>query len=294
MYKEVYDIIYEPNDEIEINSSEGNIYYLHEDINESQGLNGINLFQSENPNIEYSINIQEENENIISQSNANINTIQKGEIKKLGIFQVVHPKNNWIFNFFKSDLNFQNPILIKKKLWRSKKNQRKKRGRNQDHLLIIIKRHFFNDELIKILNEELDKIGFKIKFEKFPSSFAGDVKKENNRKIIDKTLKEIFEMKELYVNVDKKAKANKNKVALAKYNHNLEIIQKLEKEKNLNINDINKILNAKYSDIYQYYINSEEFENYANGLKRLPKKFDDSDLIRFKYLATSFIQYFSE
>ena len=294
MYKDLCDIAYELNNYSEINISEEDSEYLYENINEPQGQIEINPIQQDYPYIVNSINNMEENKNIISQSNANINSIPNEDKKKLGIFQVVYPKKSWLFNFSKSDSELKIPIYIKKKLSRSKKNQRKKRGRNQDNLLIRMKRHFFNNALTKSLNEELDKIGFKIKFEKFPSTFTSDVKIENNKKIIDKTLKEIFEMKELYISIDKELRGDKNKAALDKYNHNLEIILKLEKENNLNVKNVNKVLNMKYRDIYQNYIKGDEFINYVNELKSPLKKFDDSDLVRFIDLAKYFIQYFSE
>ena len=156
------------------------------------------------------------------------------------------------------------------------------RKENQDNIRRKIKRAFFNNALIKKLNNKLKSSGSIKYLEKFQQIFVCDVNKNKNKKIMDMTLKKIFETKELYANEDKEG--------LFKYELNLKVIQSEEIEKN---EEFQKILNKKFSELYTEYINSDEFNiDEINRLKE--KKMGDEYINRYKYLAKNLVEYFSQ
>ena len=156
------------------------------------------------------------------------------------------------------------------------------RKENQDNIRRKIKRAFFNNALIKKLNNKLKSSGSIKYLEKFPQIFVCDVNKNKNKKIMDMTLKEIFETKELYANEDKEG--------LFKYEVNLKVIQSEEIKEN---EEFQKILNKKFSELYKEYINSDEFNiDEINRLKE--KKMGDEYINRYKYLAKNLVEYFSQ
>ena len=93
--------------------------------------------------------------------------------------------------------NYERNLL--KKRFRDKRPRRE----NQDNIRRKIKRGFFNNALIKKLNDKLRNIGIIKYFEKFPHHFVNDVNQRKNKKILGMTLQEIFETKELYSFKDK-------------------------------------------------------------------------------------------
>ena len=136
--------------------------------------------------------------------------------------------------------------------------------------------------MIKKLNKKLKSSGSIKYLEKFTQIFVCNGNINKNKKIIDMTLKEIFETKELYTNEDKEG--------LFKYEFNLKVIQSEEIEKN---EEFQKILNKKFSELYTEYINSDEFNiDEINRLKE--KKMGDEYINRYKYLAKNLIEYFSQ
>ena len=156
------------------------------------------------------------------------------------------------------------------------------RKENQDNIRRKIKRAFFNNALIKKLNNKLKSSGSIKYLEKFPQIFVCDVNKNKNKKIMDMTLKKIFETKELYANEDKEG--------LFKYELNLKVIQSEEIKEN---EELQKILNKKFSELYTEYINSDEFNiDEINRLKE--KKMGDEYINRYKYLAKNLVEYFSQ
>ena len=156
------------------------------------------------------------------------------------------------------------------------------RKENQDNIRRKIKRAFFNKALIKKLNNKLKSSGSIKYLEKFPQIFVCDVNKNKNKKIMDMTLKKIFETKELYANEDKEG--------LFKYELNLKVIQSEEIKEN---EEFQKILNKKFSELYTEYINSDEFN--IDEINRLrEKKMGDEYINRYKYLAKNLIEYFSQ
>ena len=198
------------------------------------------------------------------------------EKKKKKIFEVIYPEEDDIFAPNKSKSVYLKNDAVSKDFCSNKRYRakvRRNRGRNDDNLRIMFKRHFINNVLYNSLNNKLDVYGYVNKFYKFPQSFAGDVTEKNNRKIMDKTLEEIFEMKELY---------GQN---ITNYFHNLEIIKRLKKEKN----PVPIFLKMKFGEILDSYVNSKKFDAHVESLKN----FIDSDRKRYKYLAKDFVRHYS-
>ena len=153
---------------------------------------------------------------------------------------------------------------------------------NQDNIRKKIKRGFFNNALIKKLNEKLKSIGSIKYFVKFPKNFVGDGNMKRNKEILNMTLLQLFEKNKLYI--------NENEEGLSKYKYNLEVVKSEEIKEN---DEFKKILNKTFSELYIEYINSDEFNvDEINRLKK--KKMSDEYIRRYKYLAKHLIEYFSQ
>ena len=177
-----------------------------------------------------------------------------------------------------------NSVLIKEEenfLEKKRPKIRKSRKYNRDDIYVKIKRGFFNGFLKNKLNNLLKIIGSRKYFENFPRHFCIDVSRKRNKEILNYTLREIFEKQELYIKENKKGWLN--------YLHNLKVMESEEIKKN---EEIQKILNKTFHQLYEEYINSDEFKvNEINRLKR--KNMKDDYIKRYKELANYFIQQFS-
>ena len=176
-------------------------------------------------------------------------------------------------------------ILIKEgegMLKRKRFMERRPRKENQDNIRKKIKRGFFNCALIKKLNEKLKSIGSRKYFRKFPQHFVSDVNQLRNKEIFGMTLGEIFCKKELYL--------PENKEGLNNYLNNLKVIKSEEVEEN---EVFNKILNKTIRELYEEYLNSEEFKvEEINRLKE--KKMKDEYIERYISLARYLIAFFTQ
>ena len=132
--------------------------------------------------------------------------------------------------------------------------------------------------MFKKINEILKSTNSKKYFQKFSISFVNDISKKINKEIINMTLLEIFEKKELC-----------NGKYLDNYYHNLKVVNDKEIQEN---EELKKILNKTYSELYEEYINSKEFKiNEINRLK--DKNMDDEYIENYLYHAKYFIGFFS-
>ena len=251
--------------------------------------NGINIKEEVNSlyitncnddiNKRFSYNFYEDNERDYSENNNEkneINNITSDKLKK-NIFKVIYPKKYPLFSHLEYKSYYYNnyDYNIPSKRIRCKK--RLNRGRNSDHLRLKIKRNFFNNILLKILNEKLNNIGYRNKFEKFPQNLVSDMTIKNNKKIMNMTLNEIYESKNFC----------KSEHDMNNFEHNLKIVNCLKKDENLMMRNI---LNMKICDIYEEYLISDEFDN---DIKLVKNKINlsDFDLERYIYLSKTFIQF---
>ena len=181
-------------------------------------------------------------------------------------------------------ISTDNESSIKEKeifLLRKRSKIRLPRKYNNDDIRIKIKRGFLNDALKKKLNKALKIFGSRKYFENFPKQFASDPCKKRNKIILDMTLREIFEKKELYVKENKKGWAN--------YFHNLKVVQSDEIKGN---REFQKILNKTFRQLYEEYINSDVFK--INEINRLIRKeMDDNYIQKYKMVAKHLISFFS-
>jgi len=178
-----------------------------------------------------------------------------------------------------------NSVLFKEEtnfVSRKRCRERRPRKENQDNMRKKIKRGFLNHALLKKLNDKLRSIGSIKYFERFPQYFTSDVNQKRNKEILNMTLREIFEKKELYI--------HENEKGLSNYLHNLKVVQSEEIKEN---EEFKKIMKKKFQELYEEYINSDEFKiEEINRLKG--KKLPDDYITRYIYLAKNLIEFFSQ
>ena len=142
------------------------------------------------------------------------------------------------------------------------------------NMRIKIKRSFFR-ALRKKLNAILKKSGCKNYLDFFPNKYVSDINKERNNHFLNKSLKYVFA----------------NKDSLSKYEHNKNVVKSEEIKNN---EKLQNILNKTFSQIYDDFINSDEFNvNEINRLKR-SKKHDDNYIDRYEIIAKNLISFFSQ
>ena len=221
--------------------------------------------------------------------------------KKRKIFKVIYKKNFVVFNSgnydnetrklinetvddikngkIKKDLSLEESELPKKK---SKKQRNiKTRKENSDNIIKKIKTRFLKTLKIKI-NEILKMAGSKKFFCFLPQAFITNINKAKNNSILNMTYKEI-----LTKNFISWKKSDSN--GINNYLHNKYILEYLENNKdtfkNLNYN----IFNLTYSQLYQEYFESKEFEmEIANLIKNETLKYTKRYIIK----ASNFLNYF--
>ena len=192
------------------------------------------------------------------------------------IFDVKKRKKNPLFNSTENEsteVSLNSGITSIKR----KRNKEKRRRRdNSDNIRKKIKGGFFNGALIKRLNFILKQNRSKLYFVKFHQKFISNITRKSNKKFLNMTLLEIFEKKEVYSSND------------LNFKHNLKVVQTKEIKEN---EELKEILNKKYCELFEEYINSKEFN--IDEINRLEEKFDDSYIESYKNLARHFIEFFA-
>ena len=173
---------------------------------------------------------------------------------------------------FKEEINFINNKRFPTK---------RPRKENKDNIRKKIKRGFFNNALVKKLNDKLKSIASHYYFEKFPQYFASDVNQKRNKEILNMTLLEIFEKKELYI--------HENEKGLLNYSHNLNVVQSEEVKEN---EELKNIFNKSFRELYEEYVHSNEFN--IDEISRLKKKNGDEYVKNYIYLAKHLVEFFSQ
>ena len=159
---------------------------------------------------------------------------------------------------------------------RTRFGAKRRRRDNSDNIRKKIKGRFLNTTLIKRINTIVKNHGIRFYFAKFPQKFVSNISKIANKKLLDMTLLEIFETKEIYPFDE-----------LNNYNHNLKVIEKKEIREN---SELKRILDKKYCELFDEYINSKEF--YINEINRLKKNFGKSYIENYIYLSKHLIEFF--
>ena len=202
--------------------------------------------------------------------------------KKKGIFKIIYPEKASLFTNIDNNFEFKEEVdenKTKDNLFIRKKMPRKE---NKDNIRRKIKRSFFNKYVITKLNMILKNNGSNLYFMRLPQSFVSDICIKNNKKVINMTLSEIFLNEEININ-------NTNK-DLTNYFHNLKVINNMDIKEN---KEFQKILNMKFYELFNEYLNSVEFQiDEINRLKK--KKFENSFISRYISISRNFIDFFSK
>jgi len=218
-------------------------------------------------------------DNKINSTNENISSESSTTQEKKKYFKVITNRSDSLFN--KAD---SNSALDKEAnlLGNKRYPHRRQRRDNRDNIRKKIKRGFFNNALINKLNDKLKSIRSNKYFMKFPQNFVKDICQKRNKEIINLTLKEIFEKEELY--------KQENEKGLDNYLHNLRVIQSEEIKEN---EEFKKILGKTFRELYEEYINSDEFK--IGEIGRLKKhKMKDDYIKKYVYYSRELIEFFNQ
>ena len=240
-----------------------------------------NLIQTPIPSSNENIQLNSNFEGIKTDAKISCDCSKAKDKKKY--FNVIYPRNDSLFN--KTEKEDTNLITEKDEinfLGNKRLSYRRQRKDNKDNIRTKIKRGFFNSALINKLNDKLKSIGSTKYFMKFPQNFVSDISQKRNKEIVNMTLKEIFEKKELY--------KQENEIGFENYLHNLKVIQSEIIKEN---SEFKKILNKTFRELYEEYINSYEFKNGEIG--RLKEhKMEDDYIKKYIYLSRELIDFFNQ
>ena len=182
-----------------------------------------------------SINISDDCSSVSSivKTNEKIFNIEK-EKEKINLFTNIKHDD-------KNEISYEDQI--------KRFSVKRDRYKNKDNILKKIITAFFNFYLLNAINLIFQNIGIKNYFEKFS---LNHINKKNKIKIMNMTLKQFIE---------------KNESSKKKVDHNVYILNILEKYKKP---VLKRILNTSLKELYEAYINSDEFK--VNEINRLKKK----------------------
>ena len=241
-----------------------------------------NLIQTPIPIPNENIQLNSNNEGIKTDAKISCDCSKAKDKKKY--FNVVYPHNDSLFN--KTDKEDTINLITEKDeinfLGNKRLSYRRQRKDNKDNIRTKIKRGFFNSALINKLNDKLKSIGSTKYFMKFTQNFVSDISQKRNKEIVNMTLKEIFEKKELY--------KQENEIGFDNYLHNLKVIQSEIIKEN---SEFKKILNKTFRELYEEYINSDEFK--IGEIGRLKEhKMEDDYIKKYIYLSRELIDFFNQ
>ena len=124
-------------------------------------------------------------------------------------------------------------------------------------------------------------IGSNKYFQKFPQFLVSDVDRSRNKEIFGLTLRKFIENEGLNCNGKKNDYGN--------YNHNLDVLKDNKVKNNL---EFNKIIGKTIKQLYEEYINSDEFQiNEINRLKYV-KKENDEYIKNYKEVSKKLLEFF--
>ena len=201
-----------------------------------------------------SINISDDCSSVSSivKTNEKIFNIEK-EKEKINLFTNIKHDD-------KNEISYEDQI--------KRFSVKRDRYKNKDNILKKIITAFFNFYLLNAINLKLQNLGIKNYFEKFS---LNHINKQNKIKIMNMTLKQFIE---------------KNESSKKKVDHNVYILNILEKYKNP---VLKRILNTSLKELYEAYINSDEFK--VDEINRLKKKnMNDWYINRYIFLSKNFLK----
>ena len=208
-------------------------------------------------------------DSVNAKTETSLNEIPKE--KKRRIFDIIKSKELSLFTKrSKSNYNIETRFNLFKLIKEETLNKKRRRMENNDNISRKIKCGFLNGNLIKNLNKKLKSIDSRLFFERFPQNFISDVRKQTNKEILHLSLK-YLEEEPLY------------------YYHNLKVVKKEEIKNNYLMR---KILDMKYYQLYEEYLNSDEFIEEINRLKK--KGMNDEYINTYIYFSKHFLEFFEK
>lgn len=238
---------------------------FEKDISDNQSIN-LSLMMNISAN-HYKQKKPEEKKGIIVQTNSDM---KKKNLTKEVIFKIT--KDIYNHKLFTNVIDNKNEFVFNEVSKRFPK--RRNRFKNTDNIRKKIITAFFNNYLLIAINKRVKILGINDYFEKFPTYF---IIKKNKAIIMNMTLTQFIKKKELY----RKTKDIKN------YEHNINTLSSLEKAKN---GELKIILNTCLKDLFEAYINSDEFKK--EEINRLRKKnMNDWYINRYINLSKNFLKF---
>ena len=221
--------------------------------------------------------------------------------KKRNFFKIDYPKDFSIFNYgqynqysrqkinevmnelSKDNSNEEGEEIMNKKKYKKIQNVQK-RKENADNIRKKIKSRFLK-VLRNTVNERLKIAGSKKFFKFLSQKFISNVSKEKNKAALDLTFKEIFSK-------DFCEGETKDQSEYTNYYHNLEVLKYLEENNEISENsNFNIFKNMKYSQIFNEYLKSKEFEMEIASLKS--QKENEKYIKDYIIKASDLIDFFS-
>ena len=184
-----------------------------------------------------------------------------------------------------NDIYINNKDNLESKKKRNKKRiTHAKRKQSSDNIRKKIKARFFKT-LKKTINERLKSAGSQYIFTNLPQTFIINLSRIFNKSIFDLTIKQLFSKN--FSNNNKGKKAD-----LQKYNHNLFVLKYLENKKDIcEKSNFNIIKDMKYSQVFNEYLISKEFEFEISTL--IQQRENDKYIKNYIIKARNFLNFYS-
>ena len=213
----------------------------------------------------YNIYLQKENQ--FTQKEEKITNVSSVEQKTIqdhikGVFQLFHPwTQEYNYNSFYSKMLLFN---INYNILDNKETDPHKRKNMPDNMRKRIKTDVCS-KIINNLNELLRPIN--IKFCYFSQCEIVNVTKEENKKILDMTLKEMILHRPFDYITQKNGKKEKDILNWEKNKNNLDYLEDSNHQDIYKQFNLENILNMKMKDLYIEYLASDEFQKSIEGLR---------------------------
>jgi len=176
--------------------------------------------------------------------------------------------------------------IKRKRDYEGKQVNTKQRLYQEYNVRTKIARNFFNKYLIKKINKIIKKIKCPLYFEIFQENLVLNVATKIYIEHLNLTLEEIISYKKLY-----KVKNEGNNYQ--KYYHNLISLEKLKLDEFKYVREkteINNILKKAFRDLFQDYLNSDEYHEVIEHMKNSDKKYDNDYIERYIEFSKNFLK----
>ena len=265
------------------NSSYTNDFFPYNSIADYDSENYINNFRNTSTDTFLLENPEEENnfsknktKDSKEETNKSITIKESNDITK----------SEEIKNNGKKIFSIEKITLSQKRKRESDYDSKNKRLFEEYNIRNKIARNFCNKYLIKKFKNILIKFKCPLNFYKFQENFVSNISSKNYKFHLYLTLEEIISNKELY----KVKKKSKGKDAFENYYLNLTALEKLQlgEFKYVGENtEVNSFLNKKFCDLFQDYLNSDEFNK---DIKRMKKAYSNTYIERYIEFSKNFIE----